>query len=99
MGSRTEPATAIERLKITVATALKRKGLTEKEAARQAGVPWEIFLMGDEDGLRPSVDRAELLCRMLGTTFTVGRAADESESGSQRLTYETPASEYVHPQE
>ena len=94
MGSTTEPAAAIERLKATVAAALNRKGLSEKEAAGQAGVPREIFLMGDEDGLRPSVDRAELLCSILGITFTVGKAADEPGNGSQRLTYQTPASDY-----
>ena len=64
--------TAIERLRQMMNTELERLGLTLREASRKTKLPFETFLMGDEEGLRPSVNRAEQICRALGLTMMIG---------------------------
>ena len=76
------------RLKGLIEAELKRQNLTEQEAAREARLPVNAF-RSVRHGHRPSIDRAEELCRALGITMTIGagrhtiearpaNAADES---------------------
>ena len=50
---------------------LTRQNLTEEEAAREARLPANA-LRGVRKGQRPSIDRADELCRALGVTMTIG---------------------------
>ena len=51
---------------------LMRQNLTEEEAAREARLPANAF-RGVRKGQRPSIDRADELCKALGITMVIGK--------------------------
>ena len=61
-----------DRLKGLIETELKRQNLTDQEAAREARLPANAF-RALRHGHRPSIDRADELCRALGITMMIGR--------------------------
>ena len=63
---------ATERLAQIVRAELARQELTAEEAARAARLPAKAFRSLLRHGHRPSVDRADELCRALGITMTIG---------------------------
>ena len=60
-----------DRLKRLIEAELDRHDLTDEEAAREARLPGNAF-RALRKGHRPSVDRADELCRALGITMTLG---------------------------
>ena len=52
--------------------ALQRQGLGQRRAAREASLPADAF-RNLRRGDRPSLDRADEICRALGITLTLGR--------------------------
>ena len=72
---------------------LIRQNLTEEEAARDAHLPANAF-RGVRKGQRPSIDRADELCRALGVRMTIGStptgddatdvAGNEAASGAEQ---------------
>ena len=59
------------RLKGLIEAELRRQNLTDQEAAREARLPVNAF-RSVRHGHRPSIDRAEELCRALGISMTIG---------------------------
>ena len=69
---RTVNRSTTDRLKGLIETELKRQDLTDQEAAREARLPANAF-RALRHGHRPSIDRADQLCRALGITMTIGK--------------------------
>lgn len=67
-----------DRLKNLIETELKRQNLTDQEAAREARLPANAF-RALRHGHRPSIDRADDLCRALGITMMIGKTPTDSE--------------------
>ena len=68
---------------LTIVTAyLKKRGLSGRRAATEVGLPEEAFRSLIK-GHRPTVDRADELCRALGITMTIG--TDEHANDSERV--------------
>ena len=63
---------ATERLARLVEEELARQGLNGEQAAREARLPAEAFRGLLLKRHRPSIDRADELCRALGITITIG---------------------------
>ncbi len=55
----------------------------ERRAAREARLPANAF-RGVRRGQRPSIDRADELCRALGITMTIGTSASTRTDGTER---------------
>ena len=72
---------ASDRLMHLIEAELMRQNLTEEEAAREARLPANAF-RGVRRGQRPSVDRADELCRALGITMTIGGSASTRTDGT-----------------
>ena len=68
---RTVNRSATDRLKGLIEAELKRQDLTEQEAAREARLPAKAF-RALRHGHRPSIDRADELCRALRISMTIG---------------------------
>ena len=62
------------RLKGLIEAELRRQNLTDQEAAREARLPVNAF-RSVRHGHRPSIDRAEELCRAIGITMTIGKTS------------------------
>ena len=72
---------------------LMRQNLTEEEAARDARLPANAF-RSVRKGQRPSIDRADELCKALGVRMTIGStptgddgtdvAGDEAAGGTKQ---------------
>ena len=71
---RTANRSVSDRLQSLIEAELKRQDLTEQEAAREARLPANAF-RAVRHGRRPSVDRADELCRALGISMTIGAEA------------------------
>ena len=71
---------ATERLRAAVEAELARQGRAGEEAAREARLPANAFRSLLRKGHRPSVDRADELCRALGITMTLGNAPTEDQA-------------------
>ena len=71
---------ASDRLRQTIEAELRRQKLTEEEAAREARLPANAF-RGVRKGQRPSIDRADELCRALGITMTIGNTPTADDGG------------------
>ena len=65
---------ATDRLKQLVATAVASEELTQEELAREARLPGKVFRSLLRNGHRPTIDRADELCKALGITMTRGNA-------------------------
>lgn len=63
---------ATDRLKQLVATAVASEELTQEELAREARLPGKVFRSLLRNGHRPTIDRADELCKALGITMTIG---------------------------
>ena len=77
---RTVTRSATGRLKGLIEAELKRQNLTEQEAAREARLPANAF-RALRHGHRPSIDRADELCRALGISMTIGARGRTIEAG------------------
>ena len=77
---RTVNRSATDRLKRMVETELARQELTGEEIAREARLPAKAFRSLLRHGHRPTIDRAEELCRAIGITMTIG-GKPETENG------------------
>lgn len=64
---------ATDRLAQIVKAELARQGRTGEEIARDARLPSKAFRSLLRQGHRPTVDRADELCRALGISMTIGR--------------------------
>ena len=84
---RTLNRSTTDRLKGLIEAELKRQNLTDQEAAREARLPANAF-RALRHGHRPSIDRADELCRALGIRMTIGAEPDGSTGPAAR---ETPA--------
>ena len=62
-----------ERLRAAVEAELARQSLAGEEAAKEVPLPSNAFRSLLRKGHRPSIDRADELCRALGITRTIGR--------------------------
>ena len=70
---------ATERLRGLVEAALKQQGLTSEAAAREARLPSNAFRSLLRRGHRPTLDRADELCRAVGISLTIGAGAPEPD--------------------
>ena len=70
--TRTVNRSATDRLARIIKAELEKQGLTAEEAARAARLPAKAFRSLLGRGHRPTVDRADELCRALGITMTIG---------------------------
>ena len=74
MTEKTRPVNrlATDRLSQLIAAELARHNLTGEEVARDARLPANAFRSLLRKGHRPTIDRADELCRALGITMTIG---------------------------
>ena len=75
---------ATERLSRIVRAALAEQELTEAEAAREARLPEKVLRSLLQHGHRPSIDRADELCRALGIRMTLGAEDPNTEDDGTR---------------
>ena len=77
-----------DRLSRIIETELARQGITGEEAAREARLPSNAFRSLLGKGHRPTVDRADELCRALGVSMTIGidAAATDTRTGTEQGT-------------
>ena len=66
---------ATERLTRIIEAELARQELTGEEVAREARLPAKAFRSLLRHGHRPTIDRADELCRALSITMTIGGEA------------------------
>lgn len=71
---------ATERLRLLIETALKQQDITSEEAAREAKLPSNAFRSLLRRGHRPTLDRADELCRAIGTSMTIGAKRPETDT-------------------
>ena len=91
---RTVNRAATDRLKRMVETELAKQELTGEEIAREARLPAKAFRSLLRHEHRPTIDRADELCRALGITMTIGNtptgddatdvAGNEAASGAEQ---------------
>ena len=62
-----------KRLAQLIEAELAKQELTPEEAAREGRLPEKAFRSLLRHGHRPTIDRADELCRALGITMTIGR--------------------------
>ena len=72
---------ATDRLKQLVQAELDRQELSDQEAAREARLPANAF-GALRNGHRPSVDRADELCRALGISMMLGEQRESSSAAT-----------------
>ena len=65
---------ATDRLQHLIDSELSRRGLNGQEVAREARLPADAF-RSLRRGYRPTIDRADELCRALGITMMIGSGA------------------------
>ena len=63
--------TATDRLVQRIESELTKRGLNGQEVAREARLPTDAF-RSLRRGYRPTIDRADELCRAIGITMTIG---------------------------
>ncbi len=69
---------ATDRLKRLIETELDQQELTDEEAAREGKLPGNAA-RALRKGHRPSIDRADELCRTLGISMTIGTDSPTTE--------------------
>ena len=75
---------ATDRLSQLIKAKLASQAITTEEAARQARLPSNAFRSVLSKKHRPTIDRADELCRALGISMTIGieqPAADSNDDG------------------
>ena len=79
--------TASDRLAQLIASELTRRGVSGQEVAREARLPADAF-RSLLRGHRPTIDRADELCRALGLIMTIGGRpnAGTGSAGSETAT-------------
>lgn len=77
---RTVNRSATDRLKRMVESELARQELTGEEIAREARLPAKAFRSLLRHEHRPTIDRADELCRALGISMTLGKAPTEDQA-------------------
>ena len=75
---------ATDRLKRLIESELNRQDLTDEEAAREGKLPGNAF-RALRKGHRPSIDRADELCRTLGISMTIGGEEPTTDGKSANL--------------
>ena len=70
---------ATDRLAQVIKAELERQELTAEEAARAARLPSKAFRSLLARGHRPTIDRADELCRALGLTMIIGKTPTGDE--------------------
>ncbi len=79
---RTVNRSATDRLAQVIKAELERQQLTAEEAARAARLPAKAFRSLLGRGHRPTIDRADELCRALGITIIIGKTPTDDDEGS-----------------
>lgn len=79
---RTVNRSTTDRLKTLIDAELKRRNVTDQEAAREARLPANAF-RALRHGHRPSIDRAHELCNALGISMTIGDLAQGSSPAAR----------------
>ena len=79
---------ATDRMRRLVEAELDRQRLTDQEAAREARLPANAF-RALRKGHRPSIDRADELCRALGIAMTIGAGGQTTEARPASATDES----------
>ena len=69
---RTANRSATDRLRDLIDAELTRQNITAEEAARKARLPSSAFRSLVRKGRRPTIDRADELCKALGVSMTIG---------------------------
>ena len=77
---KTANRSATNRLAMLVEDELTRQGLNGEQAAREARLPADAFRGLLLRRQRPSIDRADELCRALGMTMTIGKTPTGDEA-------------------
>ncbi len=79
---------ATDQLARLIETELARQGLNGEQAAREARLPADAFRGLLLRRQRPSIDRADELCKALGITMVIGfnSAGDNGDSGTEQAT-------------
>ena len=70
---------ASNRLSKLLETELAKHELTTEEITREARLPSKAFRSLLRDGHRPTIDRADELCRALGISMTIGVSAPSAD--------------------
>ena len=73
----TVPPSATSRLRGLIEAELERRNITAAEAAREARLPAGVFHSLIGRGHRPTLERAEELCQVLGIRMTIGGTSRE----------------------
>ena len=76
--------TATDRLGQLVDTELTRRGVNGQEIAREARLPADAF-RSLRRGYRPTIDRADELCKALGIWMTIGTQQDDPTVGTNSV--------------
>ena len=71
---------ATNRLSRLIETELARHELTTEEITREARLPAKAFRSLLREGRRPTIDRADELCRALGISMTIGVSPPSGDS-------------------
>ena len=79
--------TVTERLRQEIEAALRQRGITAAEAAREAGLPSSVFQSLLRRGKRPTIDRADELCKAVGISMTIG-SAEPAAGARGRVTHQ-----------
>ena len=69
-----------ERLKRLVEAELARQGISDAKAAREAHLPGSVFQSLLRLGKRPTLDRADQICRGLGISMSIGVTARRGDA-------------------
>ena len=78
-----------KRLAQLIEAELSKQELTPEEAAREGRLPEKAFRSLLRHGHRPTIDRADELCRALGISMTIGTNGPTSDGGRGNATSET----------
>ena len=79
---------ATDRLKRLIEAELNRQDLTDEEAAREGKLPGNAF-RALRKGHRPSIDRADELCRTLGISMTIGTEGPTTDGKPENAASES----------
>ena len=77
------------RLKRLVEAELARQGISDARAAHEAHLPGSVFQSLLRLGKRPSLDRADEICRGLGISMVIGVTAPGTDPERKNTTDQT----------
>lgn len=75
-----------DRLKRLIKAELARQGISDARAAREAHLPGSVFQSLLRLGKRPTLDRADELCRALGISMTIGVTTPRADAAPDDTT-------------